>query len=132
MSTLYLINLTSSALRKFLQMSKQEYNPPTGQPPSWSQATGGGNSGYIPQAQPSYGHQDQQRGYGGYPQQGYPQQHQGGYYQQQGYPPQQQQGYYQQQQPMYVQQQRQGGGSEGCLLGCLAAMCMCCALDAIF
>lgn len=60
---------------------------------------------------------------GGYYQQGPPQ---GGYYQ--GPPP---QGYYPQQQPVYVQQQR-GLNSDGCLMGCLAALCACCVLDAIF
>ncbi|GME94422.1 unnamed protein product [[Candida] boidinii] len=66
---------------------------------------------------------------GGYYQQGPPQQ--GGYYQQ-GPPP--QQGYYQQQpQPIYVQQQPQQKDDSGCGCygGCLAALCFCCALDAL-
>jgi hypothetical protein len=116
-------------------MSKQEYEPPTGQPPSWSQSN---PLGYVPQAQPSYGHDNQQRGYGAPPhgyQQGYPPPQQG--YQQgypppqQGYPPPQQGGYYQQQQPMYVQQQRLSN-NEGCLMACLAALCVCCTLDMLF
>lgn len=123
------------------------YNPPTGPPPNWSDSKGQTNNnnasaggqgetsrGYAPPLQPQY----QQQGYGGYQQGG----QQGGYYQQQGPPQggyyqqqgQQQGGYYQQQpqQQYYVQQKKSGGGSEGCLMGCLAAMCLCCTLDAIF
>lgn len=122
---------------------QDSYDPPTGAPPNWSQ---GNNSsgGYVPQAQPAYGQQTQDRGWGGngghqaYGQQGYGQQGYGqqGYgqqgYGQQGYG--QQGGYYQQQpqQPMYVQQQSSSGGGQSCLMGCLAAMCLCCTLDAIF
>ncbi|CUM64639.1 uncharacterized protein PRCAT00002248001 [Priceomyces carsonii] len=138
------------------------YAPPTGAPPNWSSSNSGSKtqSGYVPQAEPSYAnHSDhathsgdnrgfggsnqgygggyqqggyQQGGYqhGGYQQGGYPQQ--GGYYQQGGYP---QQGGYQQggyqQQPMYVQQNR-SSGTEGCLAACLAAMCICCTLDMLF
>lgn len=124
-------------------MSKQEYQAPTGAPPSWSQSQSqsapGGHSGggYVPQQQPAYNSQNQdrgfghhQQGYGGPPQGygGYPPQ---GYGHQQGYPP-QGQGYYQQQQPMYVQQQRGGGGGESCLMGCLGALCICCTLDMLF
>ena len=97
-----------------------DYKAPTGPPPEWNQQ------------QPQQAHmnyQQQDRGMfsggqqGGYYQQGPPQ---GGYYQ--GPPP---QGYYPQQQPVYVQQQR-GLNSDGCLMGCLAALCACCVLDAIF
>ncbi|CAH2353411.1 cysteine-rich and transmembrane domain-containing protein [[Candida] railenensis] len=117
-------------------MSKQEYTPPTGQPPSWSEAGGSSNNhaGYVPQAQPSYNQNYQQRGYQPQYQQGPPQ---GYYQQQQGYPPQQggyppqQGGYYQQQQPVYVQQQRQSN-NDGCLMACLAALCICCTLDVLF
>lgn len=128
-----------------------DYNPPTGAPPHWnngSKESGPAENhessrGYAPTLQPSYqqqgyqqqgyqqqpqGYQQHQQGYGGY-QQGYNQGPQQGYSQggQQG-------GYYQQQpqQQYYVQQQKQGGGNESCLMGCLAAMCVCCALDAIF
>lgn len=115
-------------------MSKQEYNPPTGKPPSWdSNGNSSNQGGYVPQAQPSYGPGTQDRGYQPqYQQQGaYPPQ-QGGYYQQQqGYPPPQQGGYYQQQQPVYVQQQRTLN-NDGCLMACLAALCICCTLDVLF
>lgn len=123
-------------------MSKQEYQAPTGAPPSWNQGGLTSGGGYVPQQQPAYTPNDQDRGiggFGGHHQQGY-----GGGYQQGGYPPQggygghpqggyppQGQGYYQQQQPMYVQQQR-GGGSEGCLMACLGALCICCTLDMLF
>ncbi|RLV82571.1 hypothetical protein JA9_003808 [Meyerozyma sp. JA9] len=123
-------------------MSKQEYEAPTGAPPSWNQGNSTSGGGYVPQQQPAYTPNDQDRGFGGFGghQQGY-----GGGYQQGGYPPQggygggypqggyppQGQGYYQQQQPMYVQQQR-GGGSEGCLMACLGALCICCTLDMLF
>ena len=64
----------------------------------------------------------QQQGYNAYG----PPPPQGGYYQQQpgggGY-------YQQQQQPMYVQQQPRSGGNDSCLMGCLAALCVCCTLD---
>jgi hypothetical protein len=132
--------------------SKGEYIPPTGAPPSWAQDQSGqgakSSSGYVPQAQPSYNAHDQDRGYGGqggqggYQQQGYggyppaaPQQlGYGGYpqQQQQGYPPQQQGYYQQQQQPMYVQQKLSGTLNQGCLMGCLAALCLCCTLDMLF
>ncbi|KAK6197434.1 uncharacterized protein RJT21DRAFT_3527 [Scheffersomyces amazonensis] len=115
-------------------MSK-EYNPPTGAPPNWGNE--GGQQGYVPQAQPSYNTQQQDRGYGGYQQQ---QGYGGGYPPQQGYggyPPQQQGyggpppgGYYQQQQPVYVQQQPQRDDS--CLMACLGALCICCTLDMLF
>ncbi|ABN67107.1 predicted protein [Scheffersomyces stipitis CBS 6054] len=78
---------------------KEDYAPPTGAPPNWSN----NNQGYVPQAQPSYNNQQQDRGYHqqGYQQQGYgappPQQGYGGYQQGYGAPP-PQQGYYQQQQ----------------------------------
>lgn len=121
-------------------MSKQEYAPPTGAPPNWSSSNNdSGHGGYVPQGQPAYSQQTQLRGYGGhqqqgyqqgYPQQGYQQGYQQQGYQQQGYPP-QQGGYYQQQQPMYVQQKPQSNNNS-CLMGCLAAMCLCCTLDAIF
>lgn len=110
------------------------YAPPTGAPPNWSEGNNTSSRGYVPQAQPAYGQQDQDRGwggghqaYGGGYQQGYPQQG----YPQQGYP-QQGGGYYQQQQPMYVQQQHSSGAGGSCLMGCLAALCVCCTLDAIF
>lgn len=125
--------------------AQDSYAPPTGAPPNWSESNNASSGGYVPQAQPAYGQQnqdrgwggDQQQGYGGgyqqgYAQQGYPQQ---GYaqqgYAQQGYP--QQGGYYQQQQqPMYVQQKHSSGAGQSCLMGCLAALCVCCTLDAIF
>jgi len=74
----------------------------------------------------------QQGGY--YPQQGgYPPQQ--GYGQQQGYPP-PQGGYYPQQQPMMYQQgqrpQQSGGGGPGVATGCMAALCACCCLEALF
>ncbi|SGZ53448.1 CIC11C00000000713 [Sungouiella intermedia] len=107
------------------------YNPPTGPPPNWDdkqQSAPLGNQsqtdrGYAPPQQPHY----QQQGYGGgYGQQGPPQ---GGYYQQG--PP--QGGYYQQQpQQQYYVQQQKSSSSNGCLMGCLAALCMCCTLDALF
>ncbi|KAI6699381.1 protein CYSTEINE-RICH TRANSMEMBRANE MODULE 13-like [Syzygium oleosum] len=53
----------------------------------------------------------------GYPAQGYPAQ---------GYPPQQGYG-----QPYYVEQPRQRRDT-GFLEGCLAALCCCCLLDAVF
>jgi len=111
-------------------MSK-EYQPPTGAPPNWSNND---LSGYSPApAAPAYSSQTQDRGWGGghhYQQQGYQQYPQQGY--QQGYP-QQGGGYYAQQQPVYVQQQHpSGGGGEGCLMGCLAALCVCCTLDMLF
>lgn len=111
------------------------YDPPTGAPPNWS-AQGNGASaggGYQAQSQPQYNQQTQDRGYGGGYGGGYQQGYQQQGYQQQGYP--QQGGYYNAppQQPMYVQQQRpSGGGSEGCLMGCLAALCVCCTLDMLF
>lgn len=119
------------------------YNPPTGAPPNWdakapSHPPPGSNGqlsrGYVPPLQPNY---QQQQGYGqgGY-NQGYNQGGYGGYQQgpPQGYqqgPP--QGGYYQQQpQQQYYVQQKKSNNNEGCLMGCLAALCMCCALDAIF
>ena len=30
---------------------------------------------------------------------------------------------------MYVQQQPRSGGNDSCLMGCLAALCVCCTLD---
>lgn len=117
-------------------MSKDEYNPPTGAPPNWSQQPQDHQnySGYAPQAQPAYNQQTQDRGFGGYHQQGYQPPPPQGYYQQPGQygaPP--QGGYYQAQpqQPMYVQQQKTSDNSS-CLMGCLAAMCLCCTLDMIF
>ncbi|GAA5814518.1 hypothetical protein MFLAVUS_008015 [Mucor flavus] len=69
-----------------------------------------------PPGQPQY----QQQGYG-QPQQSYqPQQYQQPYYQPQPVP-----------QTVYVQQPQKKEDSSMCL-GCLAAMCFCCALDAIF
>ncbi|KAM9940053.1 hypothetical protein OXX80_000480 [Metschnikowia pulcherrima] len=113
------------------------YNPPTGPPPSWdaknAEAPHGApptnvSRGYAPPQQPNYQQQAYQQGYnqGGYGQGGYSQ---GGY--QQGPP---QGGYYQQQpqQPYYVQQQKPSNNNSNCLMGCLAAMCLCCTLDAIF
>ncbi|RLV90501.1 hypothetical protein JA1_004537 [Spathaspora sp. JA1] len=110
-------------------MSKAEYVPPTGAPPNWSQ----GNAGYVPQQQPSYNPQTQDRGYHQQPGYGAPPPQQG-YYQQPGYgapPP--QQGYYQQpsQQPMYVQQQT-SSKNDTCLMACLAALCVCYTLDVLF
>ncbi|KAK9458497.1 uncharacterized protein V1516DRAFT_682580 [Lipomyces oligophaga] len=102
------------------------YGPPSGPPPGMNS-----DRGYPSQPQQAYG------GQGGY----YPQQQQGGYYNgppqggyyngpQQGYP---QQGYQGQQQPntVYVQQQPQRSDSDGCLMGCCAALCVCCTLDAL-
>ncbi|KAI5958739.1 uncharacterized protein KGF55_005738 [Candida pseudojiufengensis] len=128
-------------------MSKNEYfNTPDGPPPAFSQSQNQssnqnhGNSSYVPQAQPSYNTQQQDRAFGYHhnqPQQGYGQgpppnayyQHQPGYGQPPyGHPP---QGYYQQQQPMYVQQQKSSNNND-CLMACLAAMCVCCTLDMIF
>ena len=136
-----------------------EPEPPKGPPPTWAESQSGQDGGYVPQAQPSYTPQNQDRGYfqshpgaqqGGYPQGGY---HQGGYpqggYPQGGYPHQgyqqgpnpyggyggyphpQQGGYYQGQQPMYVQQ-NPGGGGESWLWACLGALCICCTLDMLF
>lgn len=135
-----------------MDQGKAEYVPPTGPPPSWNH--GGSDKGYVPQAQPAYSAQEQdrgffggssghqggynqgygQQGYGGYGQQGYGGYGQQGYGQHGGYQPGygQQGGYYQQQQPMYVQQQRDSGGAESCLLACLGAMCICCTLDMLF
>ncbi|ODV65292.1 hypothetical protein HYPBUDRAFT_150658 [Hyphopichia burtonii NRRL Y-1933] len=119
--------------------AQDNYNPPTGAPPNWSESQGGG---YAPQSQPSYQPQDQDRGVfgggqGGYPQQGYGGQpgYGGGYGGQPGYGGggYGQQGYYQQQQPMYVQQQGGGGaGASTCLTACLGALCVCCTLDMLF
>lgn len=104
-------------------MSKNEYyNPPQGPPPTFSQNEGG----YAPQSQPQYNADTQDRGFGYHHQQGYGQ---GAYYQQPAYPP--PGGYYQQQQPVYVQQQPTSNNDD-CLMACLATMCVCCALDAIF
>lgn len=105
------------------------YNPPTGPPPNWESKEqnssapapqGEQSRGYGGQQQPYYQpQQGYQQGYNGPPQQGYYQgQPQGGYYQQQ---PQQQ---------YYVQQKK--SNNNDCLMGCLAAMCVCCTLDAIF
>ncbi|CAK9441510.1 uncharacterized protein LODBEIA_P53780 [Lodderomyces beijingensis] len=117
-------------------MSKNEYfNSPEGPPPNFQQSQQQ-NSSYVPQAQPSYNNQTQDRGMFSsnqpHYQQGYGQgpppnayyQHQpqyggGGHY------------YPQQQQPMYVQQQRTDNNND-CLMACLAAMCICCTLDMIF
>ena len=33
---------------------------------------------------------------------------------------------------MYVQQQPRSGGNDSCLMGCLAALCVCCTLDMLF
>lgn len=126
-------------------MSKNEYNRPT-EPPSYGNSAaefdagyqGNTHGGYVqppPQGYQNSGQQNagqQTRGYGA-PPQGYqqyqqypPQQYQQGYQQ---YPPQQYPQY--QQQPVYVQQPRRDNSND-CLMGCLAAMCVCCALDAIF
>lgn len=120
-------------------MSKNEYyNPPQGPPPTFSQSegvSGGAGGSYVPQSQPQYNADTQDRAFGYHQQQGYGQgPPPNAYYQQQpgyggGYP--QQGGYYQQQQPMYVQQQR-SSNNQDCLLACLAALCVCCTLDAIF
>ncbi|KAI5950687.1 hypothetical protein KGF57_004235 [Candida theae] len=111
-------------------MSKAEYyNPPQGPPPSHS--PGGAGGSYVPQSQPQYSAATQDRGFGYHQQQGYGQgpPPNAYYQQQQAYPP--QGGYYPQQQPMYVQQQRTNNNND-CLMACLAAMCICCTLDAIF
>ncbi|KAI5967152.1 hypothetical protein CANMA_003209 [Candida margitis] len=121
-------------------MSKNEYyNAPQGPPPSFNQsqgASGSAGGSYVPQSQPQYNADTQDRGFGYHQQQGYGQgPPPNAYYQQQpgygggGYP--QQGGYYPQQQPMYVQQQR-SSNNQDCLLACLAALCVCCTLDAIF
>lgn len=124
-----------SSLKHKRQQLAMSYNPPTGPPQNWDNKNSGGynqgppqqdqSRGYAPQQQPNY----QQQNYGGYNQQGPPQ---GNYYQQG--PPPQQGGYYQQppQQQYYVQQQPKQDNNSNCLMGCLAAMCLCCALDAIF
>ncbi|KAL6451276.1 hypothetical protein SBY92_002615 [Candida maltosa Xu316] len=117
-------------------MSKNEYfDKPSGPPPNYG--NNANQSSYVPQSQPQYSQQTQDRGFlgGNHQQQGYnaypPQ---GQQYYQQGPP--QQGGYYQQQQhyqqPMYVQQQPRSGGTESCLMGCLAALCVCCTLDMLF
>ncbi|RCK65802.1 hypothetical protein Cantr_01623 [Candida viswanathii] len=118
-------------------MSKNEYfDKPSGPPPNYGNQNQSKSSNYVPQAQPNYSLQTQDRGmfHSNQPQQGYYQQHppQQGYYQQG--PPQGQ--YYQQpqyqQQPMYVQQQPRNDGNETCLMACLAALCVCCTLDMLF
>ncbi|KAI5956173.1 hypothetical protein KGF54_000648 [Candida jiufengensis] len=127
-------------------MSKNEYfNTPEGPPPTFNQSQSSQppqnkSSNYVPQPQPQYNHQQQDRAFGfnnHHQQQGYGQgpppnayyQHQQPHYgQQYGHPP---QGYYPQQQPMYVQQQKSSNNSD-CLMGCLAAMCICCTLDMMF
>ncbi|RKP28927.1 hypothetical protein METBISCDRAFT_28661 [Metschnikowia bicuspidata] len=110
------------------------YNPPTGPPLNWDNKNAGqggpyGNEarGYAPQPQPNYNHQN----YGGNNHSG-PGGPPGGYFQQGPPPP--QGGYYQQQpqQQYYVQQQPKKDNNSNCLMGCLAAMCLCCTLDAIF
>ncbi|ODV88702.1 hypothetical protein CANCADRAFT_45202 [Tortispora caseinolytica NRRL Y-17796] len=127
------------ALRFFYTsfMGKDQYqagNPP---PPGYEQSSS------DPQVQDrAFFGNNQQGGYppqggyspqGGYPPQGYPPQgYQQGYPPQPGYPP---QGGYPQQgygQPVY-QQQQQAPGMDGtsCLLACLGALCVCCALDAL-
>ena len=113
-------------------VQNEYFDKPAGAPPNY------GNQNQNTQ-QPNYSNQTQDRGMFSHnqPQQGYYQQPQQGYYQQ---PPtgqyyqQQQQPYYQpqQQQPMYVQQQPRSGGNESCLMGCLAALCVCCTLDMLF
>ncbi|KAI8373090.1 uncharacterized protein BYT42DRAFT_647033 [Radiomyces spectabilis] len=72
-----------------------------------------------------------QKGYS-YPPPSYQPPPQAQYYNQ--YPPPQPQGYYQPTPPpqtVYVQQQPQSHSNDMCW-GCLAACCICCALDAIF
>ncbi|CAI5759945.1 unnamed protein product [Candida verbasci] len=113
-------------------MSKNEYfNAPEGAPPTYNTNQNHQNS-YVPQQQPSYNAQTQDRGFLGH-QQGYgqppPPQNYGGY--QQGGYQQYPQYYQQQQQPMYVQQQRTSN-NESCLMACLAAICICCTLDMLF
>ncbi|KAI9308550.1 hypothetical protein BJ944DRAFT_260010 [Cunninghamella echinulata] len=86
------------------------------------------NASYAPPQNASYG------GGGGYqqpyqPYQQTPQQH----YQQPQYH--QQQGHYQAQAPpntVYVQQQPNKSNNDAMCMGCLAALCFCCAMDAIF
>lgn len=100
---------------------KQTYQAPSAPPPGFQQSDRGVQD-YNRPPQQAYGQQPQQ----GYYQQGPPQQ---GYYQQG--PP--QQGYYQQQQPVYVQQQQpQRDNSNDCCMAYLAALCICCTLDALF
>lgn len=109
-----------------------DYKAPTGAPPEWGNNGGQQHPQQLYQGNGTegdrgmFGHHQQQQYGGGYPpQQGYYQQPQQGYYQQP------QQGYYQQQQPVYVQQQGRSS-SDGCLTGCLAALCVCCTLDMLF
>lgn len=111
------------------------YNPPTGPPLNWNNKNAGQGSpygnearGYAPQPQPNYNQQN----YGGWNNQYGPPGPPGGYYQQGSPAP---QGGYTQQQPQpqyYVQQQPKKDNNSNCLMGCLAAMCLCCTLDAIF
>ncbi|KAK9477652.1 hypothetical protein V1514DRAFT_110697 [Lipomyces japonicus] len=119
---------------------KSEYAPPPGPPPGHPDYQSQSDRGFYPQQpQPAYGQNNYYGGQQGYPQQQggyYPQQQQGGYYPppgQGGYPP-QQQPYQQQPGNVYVQQppQKQGPDTSDCLMGCCAALCVCCALDAIF
>ncbi|KAK9494021.1 hypothetical protein V1508DRAFT_431593 [Lipomyces doorenjongii] len=117
--------------------SYDNYGPPPGPPPGQGPSDRGfANNSYPQQPQQAYGGQYYQGG--GYPQQGSPYmgQGQGGYYpppQQQGgyYPPQQQGGYPPQGGPVYVQQPQRKDDNMDCLMGCCAALCVCCALDAL-
>ncbi|KAK9358410.1 hypothetical protein V1504DRAFT_461097 [Lipomyces starkeyi] len=118
--------------------SYDNYAPPPGPPPGQGPSDRGfADNLYPQQPQQAYGGQYYQGG--GYPQQGSPymgQGQQGGYYpppQQQGgyYPPPQQGGYPPQGGPVYVQQPQRKDDNTDCLMGCCAALCVCCALDAL-
>ncbi|AWU75309.1 uncharacterized protein C5L36_0B05555 [Pichia kudriavzevii] len=119
-STLLSSVISFSVVLQLIIAQNMSYQPPNGPPPQ--------NQGY-------YGNNGaQEKGFLGNnqgPNQGYYQQQppQQQYYQQQ--PPQQQ--YYQQQpQPVYVQQQQPQKDNNDCCMACLAALCVCCTLDALF
>ncbi|CDK24416.1 unnamed protein product [Kuraishia capsulata CBS 1993] len=106
-----------------------DYKSPSGPPPNWQNQQSGSNADFYNETPTTrgvpQGNYYQQQPQQGYYQQGPPQ---GGYYQQQ-----QPMYYQQQQQPVYVQQQQPAQGNNAdCLTACLAGMCLCCTLDAIF
>ncbi|GME84616.1 unnamed protein product [Ambrosiozyma monospora] len=108
------------------------YQPPSGPPvdnkgsaadyynsaPSYDQTRGAPQQQYYQQPPQGYGQQPQQ-GYGQQPPQQYYQQQQQPYYQQQ-------------QQPVYVQQQKPQSNNNDCYMACMATLCVCCTLDALF
>lgn len=101
-------------------LKRMSYQAPQGPPPgqgNQNQSYYQGEKGNMYQQQPQQGYYQQQQP----PQQYYQQQPQQGYYQQQ------------QPQPVYVQQQQpQQGRNDDCCMACLAALCVCCTLDALF